>query len=659
MPVGNPRKARSSILCAVQIATAVLCFALCSCNRAGVDPAAPGTIRQAGDDLGSGDIFADITAASGIDHSYRSGQEAGHYAILEVLGGGVGLLDYNGDGLLDIFVTGGGYFDGPGKKETKGHPCKLYKNLGNWKFKDVTAEVGLDHINFYNHGCAVGDYDRDGWPDLVVTGYGAVALFHNESDGKGGRHFVDVTKESGLECEHSWSTSAGFADLDGDGYPDLYICHYVDWSWANNPICGGFATGVKRDVCPPAKFGALAHALYHNVPAEGQGKGTSSFDLRARAEDGRSMIQGRTADHSPLTSRHFVDVSKEAGLRVPPRADQNYGKGLGVLLVDVNNDGKPDIYVANDTTDNFLYFNESSPGRLRFKEMGQEMGVARDAGGVADGSMGVDADDYDGSGLAAIWVTNYEGQLHSLYKNVMTGKRQYFRYVTQAAGIAVIGQQYVGFGTGFLDLDNDGWLDLMISNGHVLHHPFIGQAQQRPVLLHNAGKGRFRDMTARGGPYFLTEHAGRGVAIGDLNNQGRADLVISHVDEPIALLRHGADDKGPPAHWLGIELARKDYGDIVGARVVVEVGERRLTRFAKGGGSYLSSGDRRLLFGLGNAEQIGRVTVYWPFGEIREQVFSGLGIDRYWKLEQGRSPQPGTRPIQTAARSESLKRDDE
>jgi hypothetical protein len=546
-----------------------------------------------------------VTASSGVTHTFHSGQDAGQYTMLELLGGGVGLLDYDGDGRLDIFVTGGGTFAGPDKKLIKGCPCRLYRNLGNWKFEDVTARVGLDHIDFYNHGCAVADYDRDGWPDLLVTGYGRLALFHNESDGHGGRHFVEVTRTAGLEREHFWSTSAGFADLDGDGYPDLYVCQYVNWSWANHPTCPGYTANVARDICPPRKFGARPHALYHNVPAKGN------------------------------AGRRFVDVSREAGLHMPPRADEDYGKGLGMLLVDVNGDGKPDIYVANDTSGNFLYLNTSSPGKLSFQERGMELGVARDSTGTPNGSMGVDADDYNGSGRPSIWVTNYEGELHSLFENVLKDGRQYFRYRTQAAGIAVLGTSYVGFGTGFLDIDNDGWPDLMIANGHVIHHPKSGQKRQRPVVLHNEGNGRFNDCTVRAGAYFQTEHLARGVAVGDLDNDGRPDLVISHIDEPVVLLRNVIADKGEKSHWLGIALAPQEHGDVVGARVLVEVDGRRLTRFARGGGSYMSSGDRRLLFGLGSAREVGTLTVDWPSGAPRRQSFSHLPIDRYVRLEQG------------------------
>jgi hypothetical protein len=598
----------------------VLLSGMTGCRKVDEGTASTEAREMSTEGASQSNVFQDVTATSGINHTFRNGEDAGHYSILELLGGGVALFDYDGDGLLDIFVTGGGKFDGPDKKQIRGLPCHLYKNEGNWKFRDVTAEAALDHIDFYNHGCAVADYDRDGWPDLLVTGYGRLALFHNESDGKGGRRFVEVTKETGLVRDHFWSTSAGWADLDGDGYPDLYVCQYVNWSFANNPVCAGYTRDVARDICPPRQFGAVPHALYHNV-----GSGTGN-------------------------NRRFIDVAKEAGLRAPPRADQDYGKGLGVVLVDVNGDGKPDIYVANDTTDNFLYLNASAPGKLRFNEVGMEMGVARDGGGTPNGSMGVDADDYDGSGLPSIWVTNYEGELHALYQNVIKDGRQYFRYRTQAAGIAALGQQYVGFGTGFFDVDNDGWLDLVIANGHVIHHPRSGDKRQRPVLLRNLGNGRFRDITAQAGSYFQSGHLGRGVAIGDIDNDGRADLVINQVNEPVVLLRNVVGEREARSHWLGLELNSPDHRDLVGARVTVDVAGRRLTRFYKGGGSYMTSTDRRLLFGLGADKKVDKVTVEWPWRQPAAQTYTGLAIDRYWRIIPGDAA-PHPIPAQESPRS--------
>jgi enediyne biosynthesis protein E4 len=542
------------------------------------------------------ELYRDVTALSGVDFAYRNGQEADHYTILETLGGGVALIDYDGDGLLDIFVTGGGYFSGPEKKEIHGHPCRLYKNLGHWQFKDVTREAGLDQLAFYTHGAAVADYDRDGWPDLVVTGWGGLALFRNEPDGKGGRRFRDVTRQAGL-TERLWSTSAAWTDLDGDGFPDLYVCQYADWSFANNPQCKGSEDVMARDVCPPSRFHGLPHRLYHN-------------------------------------SQHgtFTEVSRAAGLRPhtgDPQKDKEPGLGLGVVVLDLDGDGKPDIYVANDGVGNFLYRNRSTPGRLRFDEIGVSSGVAFNDRGTPDGSMGTDAGDYEGSGRPSLWVANYEDQLHALYRNIGRGL---FVFNTTQAGIAAIGQSYVGFGTGFLDLDHHGWEDLVVVNGHVLRHPHRAQLRQRPVLLRNQGNGRFRDITSQGGSYFRDGHIARGLAIGDLDNDGRPDLVISHQNEPVVLLRNEA---GAGRHWLGIELAGKGRRDVVGARVVVEAGGLQLTRFAKGGSSYLSSGDRRLVFGLNTRQRVERVTVFWPWG--REQSWAGdsLTVDRYWSLREG------------------------
>jgi hypothetical protein len=533
------------------------------------------------------DLFTDVTAASGVRFTYRNGEEADHYTPLESVGGGVALLDYDGDGLLDLFVVGGGSFEGPEKKQIKGRPCKLYKNLGRCKFKDVTAEVGLDGILFYTHGAAVGDYDNDGWPDLLVTGYGRVALFHNEADGKGGRRFVDVTRQAGL-TGIAWATSAAFADLDGDGFPDLYVCQYADWSLARNPKTT--YDGKTRDVPPPKALTPLSHRLYHN-----NGDGT------------------------------FTDVTKQAGLRQPPQA----GMGLGVVVVDVNEDGKPDIFVANDTTDNFLYINKSRPGTILLVEQGMARGVARDDKGTPNGSRGVAAADIDGSGRPSLWVTTYENELFALYQPMRIG---IFTYASQKAGIAALGQKFVGAGTAFLDFDGDGRMDLFIANGHALRNPIAAPRKQRPLLLRNLGDGRFIDISPQGGTFFRTEHLGRGVAVGDIDNDGRIDLIVVPINEPVVVLRNTAD---VGQHWLGIELKGRKRRDVVGARVTLEVGGRRLTQFAEGGGSYLSSRDRRLLFGLGKATAIDRLTVVWPSGEKEHWSGDHFPVDRYWRLTEG------------------------
>lgn len=526
--------------------------------------------------------FRDMTAASGVEFRYRNGEEADQFTILESVGGGVAMIDFDGDGLLDLFFTGGGYFDG---QQIKGHPCKLYKNLGNWKFRDVTAEVGLDKIDFYTHGVAAADYDRDGWPDLLVTGYGRVALFHNELyDGR--RRFVDVTAKAGIK-DTSWSTSAGFADLTGSGYPDLYICHYVNWSFANNPICKGKGPRVDRDVCPPQRFKPLIHALYRN-----NGNGT------------------------------FRDVTKEQNLR-------DDGCGLGVVFADFNGDGKPGIYVANDATNNHLYLNR---GGGKLEEKGLIAGVAVDEHGMYNGSMGVDVADYDGSGRASLFVTNYQGEVHALYQNL--GKER-FVYQSPTAGLSALSRHFVGFGSAFIDVDNDGWEDLVIVNGHVLRKPFGSTLQQKQLLLRNTesrGRRVFQDYSKRGGPYFATPAVGRGLAVGDLDNDGWADVVICNTNGPAVLLRNEAS-VGNPARWLGIKLIGRDHRDLTGTTLVLEGSSRRLTRFVKGGGSYLSSSDRRILFGLGTTETFKRLTVKWSWG--KEQTWEGLRPGSYWELCEG------------------------
>ncbi|MBX9622760.1 MAG: CRTAC1 family protein, partial [Gemmataceae bacterium] len=571
--------------------------------------------------------FEDVTKASGVDFTYRNGEEAGHYAILESLGGGAALIDYDRDGLYDLFLPGGGHYnrtfveyvkmaDGKpvlkaNRYDTTGpapdirpHPSRLYKNLGGFRFRDVTAEVGFAQPALYTHGAAVGDYDRDGWPDLVVTGYGGVLLYHNEPDGKGGRTLKDVTAGSGLDAPgHFWGTSAAFGDLDGDGFPELYVCQYANWSWENNPPCSGYTTKIDRDVCPPKQYDAAPHRVYRNLGAGRQG------------------------------GRWFEDVSAAAGLRHPPRADKDYGKGLGVVIFDADGDGKPDVYVANDTTGNFLYLNRSTPGKVVLEEKGFDLLCSRDASGTPTGSMGVDAGDFDGSGRPSVWVTNYEGELHALYRNGERNGRLSFKYHTHKGKIAALGQNYVGFGTRFVDLDQDGWEDIAVVNGHVIRHPYKTGLRQKPVLLRNNGDAdaTFADVTARGGPFFRDAHRGRGLAAGDLDNDGRPDLVVTRVNEPAALLRH----TGTAANWVGLDLRPADNASPVEARVTVETGGRKLVRFVKGGGSYLSASDPRVLVGLGPGGRVDRVTVEWPGTDRKPEVVEGVSAGRYWRVDQG------------------------
>lgn len=557
----------------------------------------PGVGAPADPDLSGPDWFEDATAAAGIDFTYRNGEEAGHLAILESLGGGGAVLDYDRDGRPDLFFTGGGHYGGPDNKQILGYPCRLYRNEGNWKFKDQTAAAGLETLAggrpwFFTHGAAVGDYDRDGFPDLLVTGWGRIALFHNEPDGKGGRTFVDVSAAAGLDTGITWATSAAWADFDGDGFPDLFVCQYVDWSFANHPGCN--YDGKTPDVCPPKKFKGLPSKVYRNT---GAGK--------------------------------FMDVSREAG--VQPGGEQA-SKSLGVLVVDVNLDGKPDVYVANDTVAKFLYINRSQPGKIRFEEQGKLAGVALDGGGGANGSMGVDAGDPEGVGRPALWVTNYENEFHALYRNRSTDQGVSFVFATQATGIGMIGQKFVGWGTGFADLDLDGWEDIVIVNGHAIRYPTGTTRRQLPVLFVNHG-GKFKDVTKRGGPYFRQPHLSRGAMLADLDNDGRLDLVVCNLNEPAAVLRNVLPTPG--RHWVGIELVGDGQRDVAGARVTIEAGGRAQTRFAKGGGSYASSPDRRHVVGLGTADKVAKLRVVWP-GGAPPQEWTDLPADRYYTITQGK-----------------------
>lgn len=527
--------------------------------------------------------FDDVTAASGVRFAYRNGEEANHYAILESLGGGVAVLDYNGDGLLDIYIPGGGWFE---EKNVRGYPGRLLRNAGEFRFEDVTSNVGLDRPEFYSHAASVGDYDRDGWPDLAVSGWGPLALFHNEPDEDGGRRFVEVGAKAGF-TEHLWACSGAWADFDGDGWSDLYLCQYGDWSFEKNHPTDCFYRAPLRDVCPPRRFQPLQHKLYRNN------------------QDGT-----------------FSDVSVAVGLRTD-------GKGLGVVAADFNDDRRPDIYVVNDTDENFLYINRSENGQLKLEEKGLLAGVARDDRGSPNGSMGTDVADFNNIGMPSLFCTNYENEYQALYLNK---GREFFQFASQQTGIAAVGQAWVSWGIGFADFHHRGWEDILIVNGHATRYPGGKAARlQRPILFEN-NQGKFTEVGTQCGEFFRSLQNARGLALADLDNDGGIDFVVSRINEPIAILKNIIQTDN---HWLGLELVGKDHRDIVGATVHVESGGRKLSRYAKGGGSYASSPDRRLVFGLGGETKIDRVEIVWPWGA--QQTVDGLTADRYWRIREGDS----------------------
>ncbi|MCI0702441.1 MAG: CRTAC1 family protein, partial [Planctomycetia bacterium] len=464
----------------------------------------------------------------------------------------------------------------------------LYRNVGGFKFEDVSEKVGLDKVTFqYSHGASAFDYDCDGWPDLLVSGYNWLVLLRNEPGDKGARRVVDVTKKAGLE-DTLWSSSTGWGDLDADGYPEIYVCHYGDWGFETNHPTDCTYDGKTRDVCQPRRFKPLPHTLYRNN------------------RDGT-----------------FRDVSAELKLR-------NDGKGLGVLVVDVDNDGRPDVYVANDTDDNFLYVNRGKPGELVLEEVGLFTGVARDDRGMANGSMGLDAGDFDRSGLASILVTNYENELPALYKNRSEKRQARFHYDSLSSGIGAIGGSYVSWGTGFFDHDLDGWDDVLIVSGHAIRFPTKIDRRQKPVLLRNRS-GKFKPVSSADWPYLRDPHNARGAAFGDFDNDGKLDVVVSHLNDPVAMLRNVVPTEG--RHWVGVKLVRQKHADVVGARIVIETAGGKQTKFVKGGASYASTNDPRLIFGLGADAKIDKATVYWPSGKVQE--VSGLEAGAYWVVSEG------------------------
>ena len=502
--------------------------------------------------------FQEQEAESGFSFTYHNGEEAKQNAILESLGGGVGLLDYDRDGLLDLFLPGGGSFDaGPA---VLGVASALFRQITEGRFVDQSVLAGVATSTQYTHGVAVGDFDNDGFADVLVTGYGTPTVWHNCGDGC----FQDVTTATGL-FDHFWSSSAGWGDMNGDGALDVYLTHYADWSFENHPRCG---TAAQPDVCPPRRFEGLDDALF--------------------VSDGAGS---------------FVNGSAAAGLK--PR-----GKGLGVLLVDLDDDHDLDIYVANDTDDNFLYVND---GTGHFDETGMLSGTAVDDKARPNGSMGLAVIDYNRDGRVDLCVANYEDEAFALYQNNGAGL---FSHVSSKTGIEAIGRLQVGFGTISGDFDGDGDEDLVVSNGHVIHHPVNAPLRQEPLFLLNNGKSRFERAIAPPGQYFSQPHKGRGLASGDLDGDGDLDLVFANNNEPSAILmnqteRHG---RGLVVDLVGTASPR----DGTGAKVVLVTSQGELIRHAFGGGSYLSASSRSPHFGYSREMTPRSLRVHWPSGRVTE-----------------------------------------
>jgi enediyne biosynthesis protein E4 len=521
-------------------------------------------------------IFTDVTDQAGIHWRHFNGESQDRF-LIEAMGGGVAFLDFDKDGLQDLFLLTGG--ETPNGKSSVPLRNALYKNLGGGKFEDVTEKSGLGRMPFYEMGVAAGDLDNDGYPDLFITGYPSCALLHNNRNGT----FTDITEQAGVKNAGKWAASAAWFDYDRDGRLDLFVANYAKFSYADGPRCD--YQGL-RTYCAQVAYEGERPTLYHN-----NGDGT------------------------------FTEASEGAGL------SKLIGRALGVVAVDVDDDGWPDLFVARDASANLLLINQHEG---TFKDVALNAEIALSVDGVARAGMGVDAGDVNGDGRPDFAVTNFNDEQHALFLN--TGEFPY-REWTRESGLAALTRSFVGWGAHFLDYDNDGNLDLMFVNGHINSviekTRFDVSYREPPVLLANNGKGVFRNVSDLGGPVFRNRYLGRGLAVGDYDNDGGVDAVFTVLNDTPVLMHNNV---GHLRSWIGIELeGTKSNRDAIGAKLTLTCGAKKLVRWITGGGSYLSSHDRRVVFGLGNVPNAPvQLDIRWPNGQT--QTVTGLKVNQYQKV---------------------------
>ncbi len=509
--------------------------------------------------------FTDIRKAAGITF-LQDGTQSDEKYYLETMGTGVAWLDYDQDGLMDL------YFVQTAATDVYKPPAPLrsalYHNNGDGTFTDVTVKAGVGGEGHYGQGVAVGDFDNDGFPDLYVTGYGRAILYRNNHDGT----FTDVTAKAGVADEGGWSASAGWFDYDKDGYLDLVVTNYIDWTPKTNIFCGEQKPGY-RSYCNPGNYKGQKTKLYHNN------------------HDGT-----------------FTDVSEKSGVGLPE------SKGMGVVLADFNNDGWPDIAIANDTWPNFLFLNNHDG---TFKDVSLVSGLAASEDGRYEAGMGIDAADVDGDGSLDVYITHLDLELNRLYLNNGDGS---FIDDTYASGIGNKSMLFSGIATKFVDYDNDGWPDILQLNGAMLENVNLFHSEifyKEPMLMYrNVGKGHFEKVSESLGPDFIRPVAGRGLATADFDNDGDIDIAVNIRDDLPELLRN---DGGNANHWLSVQLiGTKSNRDGTGALLKLTAEGVTQTMQAIGGTSYMSASDPRIHFGLGKRTKIDSLTITWPSGYVEK-----------------------------------------